>query len=159
MNIQIIGTKNNLEIAIKKNLDFEILKEENLNTEIEVLALMYNENFEKKIDFEKIKCKYFLVDSDLDLDYINYFKNKIEFQYILTFGSNLRATITFSSIESTEKADYQICVQKSFNDFAGNLIYPQEFLVECFNKNLNSNDILLISTLMLLVKNEVQDII
>ncbi len=146
-----------LKEVIKKNLSNIELTfiEEKKNDYYDIVILTK----EEKLNIKSLKCKYLIIDGDLSIGFINYIKSKIKAMYILTFGSNHKCTITFSSILSNDKAEYQICIQRSFKSLTDDEIFQQELKVECTNKNVNSNNVLLICTLMLLINNNIKNII
>ncbi len=157
MKVGIIGDENSLKNVLLKNIP---------NTNIEFI-LDNKSNFfdilivsnEMEINFQSIYCKYLLIDSDLNIEFINKIKNYIDAEYVLTYGSSQKATVTFSSILSNEKAEYQVCIQRGFKDIFENVVYPQEFSVECINKKINSNGVLLLSAVQLLMGSNIKKII
>ncbi len=112
-----------------------------------------------KINLIDLTCEYLLINSDLNTELINSYKKNINTKNIISFGSSSKCTVTFSSIESFEKAIYLVCIQRQFFDINQEDIFPQEFEVQCFNKSFNSNYILLISTIMLIINGKVKNIV
>ncbi len=157
MRSGLINNEKILKEVIEKNLNNIDIKYIELENEsyYDIIILTKEEN----LSIKNLKCKYLLVDADLSISFINYIKSKIETMYILTFGSNQKSTITFSSIFLDDDIDYQICIQRSFMNLKNTQILQQEFSLQCINKNINNNNVLLICTLMLLMNSEVKKII
>lgn len=73
----------------------------------------------------------------LNLDNIKKQNIKIYSSNIITYGTNSKSTVTFSSVEEMEQNKIQFCIQNSIKSFSGNIIYEQEFPVYFNFKNLS----------------------
>ncbi len=157
MKIGIIGSKFVIKEVLEKNIPNINIKFIESDDEgfFDIIVL----NNEVDFEFKSLRCQYMLIDGDLNSFFINYIKSKVITSYIITYGSNQKATVTYSSIHSEEMAEYQVCIQREFKNFKDDLIYQQEFLIECINKEINSNEVLLISIIQLLINFEVKNII
>lgn len=138
LKIAIIGdfkdTKNALISIFNKNQKVDILNidnnftKKNLNCDILIISKPLSS---KVINFPN-NCVVLL-----NIDNIKKENIKIYSSNIITYGSNSKSTITFSSVEEIEKNKIQFCIQNSIKSFSGNIIYEQEFPVYYNFKNLS----------------------
>lgn len=141
--IGIITSKRNEELSKKifKNLFNEnlikrnnvvIINELNVNNIKNVLfeTIIINEDnviIKNKMDsLKKIleKCKFLILNSDIDINLESIYRLKLT---VITYGLNLKSTITASSIEN-EKV--QICLQRSIKNINNKIIEPKEIYVD-----------------------------
>lgn len=66
--------------------------------------------------------------------------------YLISYGHNSKATVTISSIEDGQ---IMICLQRAIEDINGNMIEPQEVLVNYKETDTNSTEILACCTFAL----------
>jgi len=76
---------------------------------------------------------------------------------LITYGLNLKSTVTVSSIDMNERISLQCCIQRSFEDLSGNLLEPQEFQVSSRDISLSVHDVLAAVTVSLLCGASVKD--
>ncbi|MBE6012629.1 UDP-N-acetylmuramoyl-tripeptide--D-alanyl-D-alanine ligase [Anaeropeptidivorans aminofermentans] len=59
---------------------------------------------------------------------------------LVTFGLNPKSSITASSIVENDYISMQCCIQRVIEDIGGNEIYPQEFTVNIYDRNMTIYD-------------------
>lgn len=74
------------------------------------------------------KCKFLILNSDMDINLESIYKVKLT---VITYGLNLKSTVTASSIENEK---LQICIQRSIKNINNKIIEPKEVYVYA-NKN------------------------
>lgn len=136
LKIAVIGHFKETKCALKS-----VLKNKNLN------ILNINQNFNK----ENTNCDILIISKPLkskiinlpnkciillNIDNVKKDNIKIYSPNIITYGTNSKSIITFSSIEKFQKTKIQFCVQNSIKSFSGNIIYEQEFPVYYNSQNL-----------------------
>lgn len=113
MNVVLINESN---IDNIKNVLFEtvIINEDN--------ALIRNKMDSLKQILEK--CKFLILNSDMNINFESIYKLKLT---VITYGLNLKSTITASSIENEK---IQICIQRSIKNVNNKIIEPKEIYVD-----------------------------
>ena len=69
------------------------------------------------------KCKFLILNSDMDINLESIYKLKLA---VITYGLNLKSTVTASSIEDEK---LQICIQRSIRNIYNEIIEPKEIYV------------------------------
>lgn len=69
------------------------------------------------------KCKFLILNSDMDINLESIYKLKLT---VITYGLNLKSTVTASSIENEK---LQICIQRSIKNINNKIIEPKEVYV------------------------------
>ena len=69
------------------------------------------------------KCKFLILNSDMDINLESIYKVKLT---VITYGLNLKSTVTASSIENEK---LQICIQRSIKNINNKIIEPKEVYV------------------------------
>ena len=112
MNVVLINESN---IDSMKNVFFEtiIINEDNI--------LIRNKINSLKQILEK--CKFLILNSDMDINLESIYKLKLA---VITYGLNLKSTVTASSIEDEK---LQICIQRSIRNIYNEIIEPKEIYV------------------------------
>lgn len=113
MNVVLINESN---IDSMKNVFFEtiIINEDNI--------LIRNKINSLKQILEK--CKFLILNSDMDMNFESIYKLKL---IVITYGFNLKSTITASS---TENEKIQICIQRSIINAYNKIIEPKEIFID-----------------------------
>lgn len=132
--------KNNTDILILKVNIFDIDKEifNYLKFDIIIFTDKADDFSEAvSIDYKEAMRKAFSLLDDKGIAIVNAddaeltnFLNGIK-HYIITYGFNLKASITTSSIgDLVDKSDIMCCLQRTVFTRNGNIIEPQEFIVK-----------------------------
>ena len=69
---------------------------------------------------------------------------------LITYGLNPKSTVTASSIDMEGPVSVQCCIQRSFENFSGDVLEPQEFLVSPGDVSLSVYDVLAAVSISLL---------
>lgn len=124
----------------------------NISNYYDILIIMsdINKSNREKIEHVIKKSKILIINNDDQelLDILS--KSNLDNPYLLTYGFNLKSTMTISSIDELEQK--VICVlQRQINDIYGNKIEPKEISVNKANTKFNNYKLLgIISLIMIL---------
>ena len=116
---------------IIKKINVIIINESNIDNIKNVLfeTVIINEDnylIRNKMDSLKqilAKCKFLILNSDMDINLESIYKLKLA---VITYGLNLKSTVTASSIEDEK---LQICIQRSIRNIYNEIIEPKEIYV------------------------------
>ena len=123
---------------IIKKINVIIINESNIDNMKNVLfeTVIINEDnslIRNKMDSLKqilSRCKFLILNSDMDINLESIYKLKLT---VITYGLNLKSTVTASSIEDEK---LQICIQRSIKNIYNKIIEPKEMYI-----NANKNDV------------------
>lgn len=123
---------------IIKKINVIIINESNIDNMKNVLfeTIVINEDnslIRNKMDSLKqilSRCKFLILNSDMDISLESIYKLKLT---VITYGLNLKSTVTASSIEDEK---LQICIQRSIKNIYNEIIEPKEMYI-----NANKNDV------------------
>ena len=123
---------------IIKKINVIIINESNIDNMKNVLfeTIVINEDnslIRNKMDSLKqilSRCKFLILNSDMDISLESIYKLKLT---VITYGLNLKSTVTASSIEDEK---LQICIQRSIKNIYNKIIEPKEMYI-----NANKNDV------------------
>ncbi|MDQ2087144.1 Mur ligase family protein [Herbivorax sp. ANBcel31] len=152
--------KNNIDIVILK-VDFkDALKEifYNLKFDIIIFTDKADEIDEDKIEsYRKMMKKTFSSLNEKGVAIVNSDDNNLNSfltgikHYIVTYGFNLKASITTSSIgDFMEKDNIMCCLQRSIHTKNGKIVEPQEFKIKADLNGLDTYNVLAAATFALI---------
>lgn len=135
---------------INNNNKIIFLTKENLSNfrNVKFDSLILNEKLDENLSLNQImeKCRYILLNSDI---YFKSDKTVKEYQKIITFGYNSKATVTISS--ATED-NYMIYIQDEISN-SNKLDDIQEIKFEKTQSNINAYDGMIITIMDMLYNN------
>jgi len=152
--------KNNVDIAILK-IDFkDLLKEIFYNIKFDVIIFTdkADEIDEDKIEtYRKIMKKTFSLLNENGVAIVNSDDNDLSSflsgikHYIVTYGFNLKASITTSSVgDFMDKNDIMCCLQRTIHTKNGKILEPQEFKIKADLNGMDLYNVLAAATFALI---------
>ncbi|HQD29891.1 Mur ligase family protein [Acetivibrio saccincola] len=152
--------KNNVDIAILK-IDFkDLLKEIFYNIKFDVIIFTdkADEFDEDKIEtYRKIMKKTFSLLNENGVAIVNSDDNDLSSflsgikHYIVTYGFNLKASITTSSVgDFMDKDDIMCCLQRTIHTKNGKILEPQEFKIKADLNGMDLYNVLAAATFALI---------
>jgi len=152
--------KNNVDIAILK-IDFkDLLKEIFYNIKFDVIIFTdkADEIDEDKIEtYRKIMKKTFSLLNENGVAIVNSDDNDLSSflsgikHYIVTYGFNLKASITTSSVgDFMDKDDIMCCLQRTIHTKNGKILEPQEFKIKADLNGMDLYNVLAAATFALI---------
>ena len=152
--------KNNVDIVILKLDIRDLLKEIFYNFKFDVIIFTdkADEIDEDKIEtYRKIMKKTFSLLSEKGVAIVNSDDNDVSSflsgikHYIVTYGFNLKASITTSSVgDFMDKDDIMCCLQRTIHTKNGKILEPQEFKVKADLNGMDPYNVLAAATFALI---------